>query len=336
MFALRVVSTTWRLFPQAGACHGTQMRGALNKSTSARFGARFIRSSSYCQGHLVRCSLHGHSNWCAYAWCLGCPCCVWVGRKTSRTHDHENLNSRRCLARVPMRLWTDSNKVVRHISMHAWNIGGQCQTSVAQAKFRLTNQPLLEISQRPKMHLLRTAFLGFISLLSLEATATPTPSLEERQTPTISNRVIFSPPTNAGWVDPRVLYARATQLKTGALIATWENYSPEPEAVYFPIYRSTDSGSTWTEIGRVRDTVNGWGLRYQPYLYELPSAIGRFPAGTVLLAGNSIPADLSKTKIDVYASTDGGANWSFVSSVASGGEARPNNGLTPVWEPLLL
>ncbi|KAI7784358.1 glycoside hydrolase family 93 [Diaporthe eres] len=185
------------------------------------------------------------------------------------------------------------------------------------------------------MHLFRTAFLGFVSLLSLQATATPTPSIQERQTTTISNQVIFSPPTNAGWVDPRVLYARAVHLKSGALLATWENYSPEPPAVYFPIYRSTDGGSTWTEIGRVQDTVNDWGLRYQPYLYELPSAIGRFPAGTLLLAGNSIPTDLSKTKIDVYASTDGGVNWSFVSSVASGGEARPNNGLTPVWEPLL-
>lgn len=186
------------------------------------------------------------------------------------------------------------------------------------------------------MHLFRTAFLGFVSLLSLQVTATPTPSLQERQTTTISNQVIFSPPTNAGWVDPRVLYARAVHLKSGALLATWENYSPEPPAVYFPIYRSTDGGSTWAEIGQVHDTVNGWGLRYQPYLYELPSAIGRFPAGTLLLAGNSIPTDLSKTKIDVYASTDGGVNWSFVSSVAAGGEARPNNGLTPVWEPLLL
>ncbi|PBP19151.1 BNR/Asp-box repeat domain containing protein [Diplocarpon rosae] len=29
-------------------------------------------------------------------------------------------------------------------------------------------------------------------------------------------------------------------------------------------------------------------------------------------------------------------DWDFVSSVASGGEARPWNGLTPVWEPFLL
>ncbi|KAI1341457.1 glycoside hydrolase family 93 protein [Xylariaceae sp. FL0016] len=149
-------------------------------------------------------------------------------------------------------------------------------------------------------------------------------------------RVIFSPPSNANWVDPRVLYARAVHLKSGALLATWENYSPEPPIVYFPIYKSTDNGNSWKQISKVQDTVNGWGLRYQPFLYELEEAIGDYPAGTVLLAGNSIPTDLSKTKIDVYASRDDGATWSFASSVASGGEARPTNGLTPVWEPFLM
>ena len=48
-----------------------------------------------------------------------------------------------------------------------------------------------------------------------------------------------------------------------------------------------------------------------------------------------IPTDLSETKIDVYASTDAGYTWEFVSSVARGGEALPNNGLTPIWEPFI-
>jgi hypothetical protein len=106
--------------------------------------------------------------------------------------------------------------------------------------------------------------------------------------------------------------------------------------VYFPIYKSTDKGQTWTSISQVTDQVNGWGMRYQPDLYVLPQAIGNLPKGTVLCAGNSIPTDLSQTKIDIYASKDGGYTWSFVSSVASGGRAEPTNGLTPVWEPFLM
>jgi len=55
-----------------------------------------------------------------------------------------------------------------------------------------------------------------------------------------------------------------------------------------------------------------------------------------MLAGSSIPTDLSKTQIDLYASSDNGTTWNFVSHVAAGGRAVPNNGLTPVWEPFLM
>ncbi|KAG6075889.1 hypothetical protein E4U33_001984 [Claviceps sp. LM78 group G4] len=145
---------------------------------------------------------------------------------------------------------------------------------------------------------------------------------------------IYHPPSN--YRIPKTLYGRSVQLQDGTLLATWENYSPEPPLVEFPIYRSTDKGATWTPFSKVTDQVNGWGLRYQPFLYVLPQSIGQFPKGTILLAGNSIPTDLSQTKIDLYASKDAGRSWSFVSSIAHGGRALPNNGETPVWEPFLM
>jgi hypothetical protein len=153
---------------------------------------------------------------------------------------------------------------------------------------------------------------------------------------TFDRRVVFEPPSNANWTDPRVLYARTVQLEDGRLLATWENYSPEPPLVHYPIVESTDGGVSWEEVGQVHDQVNGWGMRYQPFLYELRQKIGKYEAGTILCAGNSIPTDLSKTKIDVYASTDKGRSWSFVSSVVEGGVALPNNEETPVWEPEIL
>jgi hypothetical protein len=130
--------------------------------------------------------------------------------------------------------------------------------------------------------------------------------------------------------------ARTVLLSNGYLLATWENYSPEPPQVYWPIYQSTNGGLSWAQISEVTDTHNNWGNRYQPFLYVMPQAIGSYPAGTILIAGNSIPSDLSKTLIVIYASKDGGHTWSYVSSVAAGGAANTTDGQTPVWEPFLL
>lgn len=154
------------------------------------------------------------------------------------------------------------------------------------------------------------------------------------QPESFDNVTIFNPPSN--YRIPRTLYARNVELPNGDLLATWENYSPEPPLVYFPIYKSQDRGQTWSEFSQVHDQVNGWGLRYQPFLYYLPEKIGDYAAGTLLLAGNSIPANLSHTRIDLYASHDQGRHWEFVSRVASGGVAIPDNGLKPIWEPFLL
>ncbi|KAI2617502.1 glycoside hydrolase family 93 protein [Hypoxylon sp. NC1633] len=146
--------------------------------------------------------------------------------------------------------------------------------------------------------------------------------------------VIYTPPSN--YKDPRVLYARTAQLPNNDILATWENYSPEPPPVYFPIYKSSNKGSTWTKISQVDDKGYGYGLRYQPFLYVLPQDFAGFKKGDVLLAGSSIPTDLSKTQLDIYGSRDSGVTWEFLSHVAAGGRATPTNGYTPVWEPFLM
>jgi hypothetical protein len=135
----------------------------------------------------------------------------------------------------------------------------------------------------------------------------------------LTNVTVFDPPEN--YTVPRTLYARVRKLNcdgSNTLLATWENYLPTenntapcpdncPLNPYIPIWESTDLGETWSERSRVYDTQNGWGLRYQPDLYEMTESIGNYSAGTLLVAANSIPADLSETKIDVYASTDKGS-----------------------------
>lgn len=113
---------------------------------------------------------------------------------------------------------------------------------------------------------------------------------------------IYTPPSS--YKIPRTLYARTLLTSDKTLLATWEDYGPEPP--YFPIYQSRDAGRTWSEIGRVKDQKWGWGLRYQPFLYELPVEYGGYPAGTILAAGSAIPEDLSATQLELYASTDKG------------------------------
>ena len=143
-------------------------------------------------------------------------------------------------------------------------------------------------------------------VLSLCAIALPTALTQNYDNNgLITNVTIFTPPRN--YTDPRTLYARTVLLEDNTLLLTWENYLPNNDSFpYMPIYQSLDLGATWTERSRVYDQVNGWGLRYQPFLYELPQAVGNWSAGTVLLAANSIPKDLSQTQIDLYASMDKG------------------------------
>jgi len=174
--------------------------------------------------------------------------------------------------------------------------------------------------------------IPFTNALPLEPG--PPPPDQEAITYFNNNTVFQSPPN---YTVPGTLYARTVQLPDLSLLATWENYSPEPPPVYFPIYRSTDFGESWSEISRVQDTSgNGYGMRYQPFLYVLPQDWATWKAGTIFLAGSSIPTNLSSTDIQLYASTDNALTWQFISSIAKGGEAVPDNGLTPVWEPFLM
>jgi hypothetical protein len=150
-------------------------------------------------------------------------------------------------------------------------------------------------------------------------------------------QTLYTPPSNAP--SPGTFYPRALRLQhngsaNGTILSTFEQYTSGTPV--FPIYRSTDNGTSWTKISDVADTQNGWGMRWQPELFELPRAMGGFPAGTILAAGDSVPADRGGSKIDLYASTDRGQTWSFVTNIATGGRAISSNGYTPVWEPFFL
>lgn len=150
-----------------------------------------------------------------------------------------------------------------------------------------------------------------------------------------NNNAVFYPNQSAtSW---RTLYARTLQLSDNSILLSWEDYDPTVTLTYWPIYKSTDGGASFQPFSRVQDQVNGWGNWYQPFLYSLPRSFGGFPAGTILITGVSTPRNLSQAFIDMYASTDGGKNWQFVSHIVHGdGPETVTNGDKAVWEPFLL
>lgn len=142
-----------------------------------------------------------------------------------------------------------------------------------------------------------------------------------------ANNTIYKPTGNQS-----ITYPRYTELKDGTILATASLSGPKP--AYFPVFGSHDGGASWKRLANIEDTVNGWGLGSQPALAELTEPMGGFDAGTILASGNS--ASNNGTRIDLYASTDKGGSWKFVSHIAHGGRPNTTNGADPIWEPYLL
>jgi hypothetical protein len=136
----------------------------------------------------------------------------------------------------------------------------------------------------------------------------------------------------------RTSYARAVRLSAAqpagqsqTLLATFQGGGGPG----FPLYRSDDDGRTWQKQSSVPNAGEAAGVYLQPFLYELPRAFAGLPKRALLFACNSL-GNFNSTNIQLYASTDGGLTWQFLSTVAQGGPPNTTNGATPVWEPFLL
>ncbi|OBT80137.1 hypothetical protein VF21_00593 [Pseudogymnoascus sp. 05NY08] len=172
------------------------------------------------------------------------------------------------------------------------------------------------------------------SILSTSACVTPNPTPSAFTD--FNDNILFFPATTA--VQWKTLYARSLQLPDESLLMTWENYPAEPPLVTHPIYKSVDGGATWSNFSAITDKVNGWGMRFQPFLYTLPQAFGGYAAGTLLAAGVSTPFSLTGgVYIDLYVSQDNAQTWNFVSHIAFGnGPEDITSGHAAIWEPFLM
>ncbi|MET0504624.1 MAG: exo-alpha-sialidase [Luteibacter sp.] len=102
---------------------------------------------------------------------------------------------------------------------------------------------------------------------------------------------------------------------------------------------SDDGGDHWRFVANVTDQVHkdpAWQLRWQPHVMRMQRASGGLAAGTLILSANATGNDargrVVAQDLQVYASTDAGATWSYRGSVVRGGgrpEDKDNKG---VWE----
>jgi hypothetical protein len=185
------------------------------------------------------------------------------------------------------------------------------------------------------------------ALLTLLALLAPLARMQAAQAVTTGNgSLVYSPAAGSAFDPAGTTYAKIISLKNngsynGQLLVTYDQLVYVNGVQVYPIYRSTDGGSSWTHLSDVvpSSTFPGLTLTSQPFLYELPQAVGGLAAGTMILAGNLMPANRSSTRLALFKSTDRGATWSYLSTVDTGGPATydpsPTSTTTSVWEPSL-
>jgi hypothetical protein len=128
-------------------------------------------------------------------------------------------------------------------------------------------------------------------------------------------------------------YPRAIQLQhngsaNGRVIASVTSFSAGNGIGL--IYQSTDGGQTFQQIATIADPQGAAGNgQCCATLYELPSAVGGNPAGTLLWAasmGGQVTTG-RRMQVRVWRSTDAGHTWSFLSTIATASNAQG------LWEP---
>lgn len=128
---------------------------------------------------------------------------------------------------------------------------------------------------------------------------------------------------------PRIVRLQHNGLANGRLLTSLQTWSGKDGIAV--ISESTDGGRSFHQLSTIRDpdAANGRGICCGAF-YELPRAVGGLAEGTLLFAdttGFTAPEDQRRTKLRLWASTDRGRNWSFVSDIATAANRFE------IWEP---
>jgi len=132
-------------------------------------------------------------------------------------------------------------------------------------------------------------------------------------------------------------YARVIQLQhagqnNGMLLATFEHWYTDGTPSEYIVKASKNNGVSWYTLSTVPDTLTGAGhpvsQMWQPYLFEFPQQLGAYPAGTIMLLGNTVPADGSYTEFQEWLSFNHGKTWKPMGAIQHGGTFGDG-----IWEP---
>jgi hypothetical protein len=93
------------------------------------------------------------------------------------------------------------------------------------------------------------------------------------------------------------------------------------------LFESKDDGRAFTYLADA-PVQPGSKLRCCETIYQLPSAVGKLSAGTLLYSGTYVRDHVPA--IEIYASTDGGHHWTYQSTPVTRGDDKGGHGL---WEP---
>ncbi|MBA8815125.1 hypothetical protein FHX48_000177 [Microbacterium halimionae] len=145
----------------------------------------------------------------------------------------------------------------------------------------------------------------------------------------------------AGTTYAKIIVLKKSGSSNGTQLVTFDQLILKNGVQVYPIYRSTNDGSSWTKVAEVNPSATFPTLTRtaQPFLYEVTETTGGLTAGTILLAGMVMPEDRSTSRLVVYKSTNQGSSWSYLSTIDTGGPAiydpSPSSTTSTVWEPSL-
>lgn len=147
--------------------------------------------------------------------------------------------------------------------------------------------------------------------------------------------LIYKPTsTNESNAYSRVIELHEAGSKNGRLLATFEHWTNDGSPAHYIIRASDDHGASWHTLATIPDQLSGKGHpvshMWQPMLFEFPKKLGSYPAGTIMLVGNTVPSNGSYTEFQVWRSFDHGQTWHAGGVVQKGGTFGKG-----IWEPFL-